>query len=132
MMENLTPEEEAAVSLVMQTPPTNPTATIDWTGDKWKAIKPRTWTAKNPENRLKLGKLDLITAGYPEDARLLTVSRLNGCFNSKLPKDERDRYNALKKTTTTPPTPAVPRRRNPKKGKERERQRFFSIMAKFL
>jgi hypothetical protein len=75
MSEVLSAEEEARVAALGA--PQNPGANIKWGDGKVNLVSRRAWTTKSPEVRLKRAQLDLLNAGFDEDARLLTATRLN-------------------------------------------------------
>ena len=84
MSEALTAEEEARIAAMGA--PQNPDANIKWGDGKVNKITRRTWTTKSPEVRLQRARLDLITAGCEDDARLLTATRLNTAWQKLPPK----------------------------------------------
>ena len=87
--------------------------------DKHKVILPKTWQIASKEDRLASARHDLIKAGYPEDARLLTISRLNGCWSTKVSSPERKALKeGRKKRDGSINTPAVARKRAHKEPKQ--------------
>lgn len=89
----LNPDDKALLERVLSQKPVMPAATIDWSGDKHKVIKTTTWEIPSMSERLAHAQLDLIKAGFEEDARLLTASKLNGCWSTKFTQEEK---NAMK------------------------------------
>lgn len=96
-------------------------AHIDWGNNKHRVITPQTWSEKvkrkggvheischrrarashapqEPTKRLEMAKTDLVKAGFPADADVLTVGRLNTAWY-KLTADERGTY--MNKRTTS-------------------------------
>jgi hypothetical protein len=100
----LSAEEAQLVRDTLQTPPTNPSATIDWGTDKHKCILPKTWALASLQDRLASAQHDLIKAGYLEDARLLTIPWLNGCWHTKMSSPERKALKEQRKKKEGQPT----------------------------
>ncbi len=90
-LEGLTPEEKARILALG--PPKDPSANIEWV-DKLKLISRRTWTTKKPELRVALARLDLLNAGYAEEARLLTNTRLHTAWQ-RLGQDNKKEQGEL-------------------------------------
>jgi len=93
--------------------PQNPDANMKWGDGKVNKITRRTWTTKSPDVRLKRARLDLMTAGCEEDARLLTSTRLNTAWQ-KLPVKTRGELMA-ERSQTAATEPATKKKRLRKK-----------------
>ena len=85
----LSPEEQKTLDALG--PPHDANANIDWSQNKkWLKISRRTWTTKTPDMRLARARLDLFTAGFEEDARLLTNTRLYTAWQKLSTKERGD------------------------------------------
>ena len=98
MSDVLSPEEQKTLDALG--PPHDASANIDWSQNKkWLKISRRTWTTKTPDVRLARARLDLLTAGFEEDARLLTNTRLYTAWQ-KLSTKERGDLMAERSTSS--------------------------------
>jgi hypothetical protein len=93
-MAELTEQERARLAELMKQP-CDENANIDWGDGKERRISSNTWAVKKPELRLARARLDLLNAGFPVDARLLTISRMNGAWY-KYPEKERGDLLAIR------------------------------------
>lgn len=115
-MAELTEQESARLAELMKQP-CDENANIDWGDGKERRISNNTWAVKKPELRLARARLDLLNAGFAADARLLTVSRLNGAWY-KYPEKERGDLLAIrnKEASARAGAESSPKRRRRKKG----------------
>ncbi len=111
MSEVLTTEEARLAALGA---PRDPGANIKWGDGKVNKITRRTWTTKSPDVRLQRARLDLITAGCEDDARLLTTTRLNTAWQ-RLDKKMRGELMA-ERSQTAATEPPVKKKRLRKRG----------------
>ncbi len=122
-MEGLTAEEQARITALGA--PLDASANIDWThGQKFKKISRRTWTTKSPELRLARARLDLLNAGFEEDARLLTQTRMNTAWQ-KLSHEERGELIAERSAGAAAEAPSKKQRMRKKDGRKFRSARFF-------
>lgn len=129
MAENLTPEEQARLErLDALGAPSDATANIKWSGGKEKKISRRTWVTKNRETRLARARLDLLDAGYEEDARVLTTTRLNTAWQ-KLDQKMKGDYLA-ERSQAAAQEPAEKKKRL--RRKDGDLFFFFSFFFPFL
>jgi len=89
-------EDLAILKRLEDNPNQKPTQPIDWEEGKEKNITAKTWQLPSQEDRLKSAKLDLARAGCEDAAKLLTVSRLNGVWSTKLSVEEQKRYKTAR------------------------------------
>ena len=118
MMAELTEQEKARIAELMKQP-CDENANIDWGDGKERRISSNTWAVKKPELRLARARLDLLNAGFPVDARLLTVSRLNGAWYKYGEKERGDLLAIRNKEASSARAAGAessPKRRRRKKG----------------
>lgn len=89
-------DDLAILKRLEDNPHPNPTQPIDWGEGKEKNITAKTWQLPSQEDRLKSAKLDLARAGCEDAAKLLTVSRLNGVWSTKLSAEDQKRYKTAR------------------------------------
>ena len=125
-MADLTEQEKARLDELMKQP-VDANANIDWGDGKERRISSNTWAVKKPELRLAQARLDLLNAGFSTDARLLTISRMNGAWY-KYPEKERGDLLALRNKENVK---VVAGESSPKRQRRRKGDHFVPVHAKF-